>query len=349
MTTEGTGRPATISDVAAAAHVSRTTVSRFLGKQYGSMSPATKARIEAAIAELRYRPSRIARGLRQDRSFTLGFIVPDLTNPFAIRVLRGAEEVAEKHGYMLMVCNSDRDPDKERRYFEMLSSYGTDGLLVFTTGHNDEAVAELSSRGMPIVLIDQDVPSLAVDYFGTDNNTAVADAVTHLLDSGYDDIGFFTDMIASTASRIERAEMFRARLAQSPDVAARVFEADVRDDGQLDEGLDAFLRTPQGTARVIFASNGVMMLKLYGRLKARGIRIPDDVSLIGFDDDEWAQSAEPPLTTIAQSTRELGARALERLLERINGQAAETVRTRMPSRLIVRGSTRAQEGAPSHG
>lgn len=343
MSSDGAARPATISDVADRAQVSRTTVSRYLSNQFGSMSPATKEKIAGAISALNYRPNRLARGLRQDRSFTLGFMVPDITNPFAISVLRGVESVAEKHGYMLMVCNSDRDPGKERRYLDVLRSYGTDGLLIFTTGHNDAEIAEMAATGMPIVLIDQAVPGVELDLISTDNPAAMRDAVGHLLANGYDDIGFFTDVISSTASRVERVEVFRSQLEKHPAVQSRIYEADVRDGSQLDTALDDFFANPLGRSRVIFAGNGVMMLKIYSRLKERGIRIPEDVSLIGFDDDEWARAAEPALTTIAQSTHEIGANAADRLLARIADSSAEPLRMRLPGTLIVRDSTRPQQ------
>lgn len=335
-----TQRAATISDVAAAAKVSRTTVSRYLSKQFGSMSPATKSRIDAAVAALDYRPSRIARGLRQDKRFTIGFVVPDITNPFAISVLRGAESVAEKHGYVLMVCNSDRDPDKERRSLDILRSYGTDGLLLFTTGHNDDVVRDLAAR-LPIVLIDQGVQEVALDLVGSDNIGAVRDAVAHLVGAGYDDIAYFTDVIGSLTSRVDRVTLFRTEFAPYPQVSARVYEADVRDDERLDAQLTAFLDDPRGNARCIFAGNGLMLLRLYGRLKRRGVRIPDEVSLMGFDDDEWARSAEPPLTTISQQTRDIGAHATELLLAHIDGLVESSTVTRLPTTLIVRQSTRA--------
>ncbi|ROR96221.1 LacI family transcriptional regulator [Salana multivorans] len=332
-------RVATILDVAAAAGVSRTTVSRYLSQQFGSMSPATKARIDAAVAELSYRPSRLARGLRQDKSFTIGFVVPDITNPFAISVLRGAESVAEKRGYMLMVCNSDRDPVKERRYLDVLRSYGIDGLLIFTTGHNDEVVRELAAGPVPIVLVDQDIQDAELDLVGSDNVRAVEDAVEHLVEAGYDDVAYFTDVIGSTTSRAERADVFRTRFAPHATVSARVYEADVRDDAQLDAQLEAFLADPRGRRRCLFAGHGVMMLRLYSRLKERGLRIPDEISLLGFDDDEWARSAEPPLTTISQSTRDIGARATELLLDHIDGSVESRTVTRLPARLVVRRST----------
>ena len=332
-------RPATISDVATAAGVSRTTVSRYLSQKFGSMSPATRERISDVIETLKYRPNRLARGLRSDKSYTIGFVIPDITNPYAISVLRGAEAVAEEHGYMLMVCNSDRDPAKERRYFEVLKSYGMDGLLVFATGHNDDAVGDLARGDFPLVLIDQDVSNVQVDLVSSDNVTAVNEALDYLLSSGYDDVAYFTDIIGTTASRAERADVFRATLAHRTGVASRVYEADVREDDQLDEALERFLEEPRGASRVIFAGNGVMMLKIYGRLKARGIRIPDDVSLIGFDDDEWASSAEPPLTTIAQATSQIGATAAQLLLARINGKSPPASPTRLATRLIVRNST----------
>ncbi|GGG03910.1 LacI family DNA-binding transcriptional regulator [Paenibacillus abyssi] len=331
---------ATIADVARAAGVSKTTISRFLSKQFDSISASTLKRIEETIAELNYRPNRMARGLKQDRSYLIGFVVADITNPYATSIMRGAEEVCEKHGYNLLVCNTDKDPEKERRYFDLLQTHRIDGLLINTTGYNNSILQEMSKDDMPIVLVDRKVPELDFDMVGTDNRKATGEALTHLLACGYERIAFFSEMIGITSPRYERAEVFRSILRERGHASADdFFEVDMKDTNALESSLDRYLESSTGQYRAVFAGNAVVLLKLVGALKQRNLQIPDDVSLIGFDDPEWAPYVDPGITTISQPTFDIGAAAMEQMLKRINGDTSPPQTMELPASLLIRRST----------
>ncbi len=167
----------TIGDVAREAGVSKTTISRYLSGQFDSISEQTRKRIEQTIADLKYRPNRMARGLKRDRSFSIGMIVADITNPFSTSILRGVEDVCTKHGYSLMVCNTDNDPVKEKEYIMMLQAHRIDGLIINSTGHNNEYLHELAEEQTPVVLVDRKMPELGFDTVVTNNVQATTEAM----------------------------------------------------------------------------------------------------------------------------------------------------------------------------
>jgi len=331
---------ATIADVARTAGVSKTTISRFLSRQFDSISSDTLKRIEQTIADLNYRPNRMARGLKQDRSFLIGFVVANITNPYATSILRGAEQVCEKHGYNMLVCNTDQDPEKERRYFDLLQTHRIDGLLINTTGMNNLVLHEFTKDNLPVVLVDRKVPELKADLVGTDNKKATTDALNHLLGGGYERIAFFTETIGATSPRLERAEVFRSLLAERGHPSAEdLYEVDFKDNTLFEEILDRFLSSSEGTKRALFAANAVVLLKLIGAMTSRALRIPDDISLIGFDNPEWAPFVGPGITTLAQPTFDIGATAMEQILKRIDGDDSPPQILELPATLMVRGST----------
>ncbi|MFD1776831.1 LacI family DNA-binding transcriptional regulator [Paenibacillus rhizophilus] len=331
---------ATIADVAKAAGVSKTTISRYLSGDYKSISEATLIRIKQSVKELRYRPSRLARGLRQDRSYSIGMIFADISNPFSTSVLKGAEDVCTKQGYSMIVCNTDNDPEKEKNYIAMMHDQRVDGLIIHPTGQNLENLRELSEDQIPIVMIDRRIPGLKVDTVGTDNEKAMTEATGYFLDQGFERIGFFSQPIQHVSSRIERAQTFVQILATAghPSVDD-IYEYEPRIQGQFDEQLDRFIAETQGQYRMIFAVNVVTQLKLINALQKRGLRIPEDVGFAGVDDSEWAPVVGSGLTTIAQPTYEIGYKAMEQILERIAGDNGPEQHFALSANLITRGST----------
>lgn len=331
---------ATIADVANMAGVSKTTISRYLSGQYDSIAENTRRRIDEAVKALKYRPSRMARGLKQDRSYLIGFVMADLANPFSTAILRGVEDVCRKHGYNLMVCNTDNDPVREKEYIFMLQSHRIEGLIINSTGKNNEFLRELAEYHTPVVLVDRKVPELEFDMVGTDNIQAMEQAMAFLLDQGYDSIAFFTEPIYQVSSRMERLQAFRDITARNASRASgEVYETDLRSPGQLEEHLDHFLTRVSGRFRSILAGNGVISLKIINILQQKGVRIPEDVAFIGFDDTEWAPVVASGITTVAQLTDDIGVIAMESVLRRINGDQSAARIVQLPAKLIVRNST----------
>jgi LacI family kdg operon repressor len=330
----------TIDDVAKRAGVSKTTVSRYLNGRYEALAEETLKRIQEAIRALDYRPNRMARGLKRDKSLLIGIVVADITNPFSTAILRGAEDVCKRHGYSLMVCNTDNDPAKEREYIFMLQAQRIDGLIINTTGQNNEFLHQLAAEHTPVVLVDRKVPELDFDTVTVHNEQATTEAVQYLVEQGYERIGFFSEPIDGISSRMERLVAFHQVLSRyGHRSVADVYEVDLRDERQLGEKLDAFLHHSRGQSRALFAANGVMLLKLLLELKKKGLSIPEDTAVLGFDDLDWAPVVGPGITTIAQPTYEIGVTAMERVLQRMEGDDSPAQQIALPGRMIIRGST----------
>ncbi|WP_089970487.1 LacI family DNA-binding transcriptional regulator [Lihuaxuella thermophila] len=329
----------TITDVAKAAGVSKTTVSRYLSGQYHALSDRTRTRIKAAIEQLNYRPNQLARGLKGDRSYLIGMIVADITNPYSTAVLRGAEDVCKRKGYSLMVCNTDNDPAKEREYIFTLQSHRIDGLLINTTGQNNGFLRELANDRTPVVLVDRKMPELGFDTIGLDNEQATSELVHFILNQGYKRIAYITEPLAGVSSRQERAAAFARELTRLGIPADDLYEVDLHSPESLMEKLDHFLTDTEGDKRAIIAANGVVMLKLISALQLKGVQIPGDVAVAGFDDPEWAPLIGSGITTVAQPTYQIGVTAMERIFNRLEGDTSPAQNIHFAGKLIVRGST----------
>ncbi|RIV16803.1 LacI family DNA-binding transcriptional regulator [Alicyclobacillaceae bacterium I2511] len=337
---EGVKRP-TISDVARTAGVSKTTISRFLNGNVEVLAEGTRQKIVRAIADLQYQPSRTARSLKDGRSFLIGMIVADITNPYTTAILRGAENICKPNGYSLLVCNTDNDPLKERDYIFMLQSHQIDGLIIATTGHNNEFLERLAGNEIPVVLVDRKIPELHFDTVSVDNQTATQQALFYLLDQGYERIAFFTEPVYGVSSREERMSAFQAVLRSygHPSVAD-VFQVNLKNPVELEASLRGFLESSAGYHRIVFAVNAVMLLHIELLAQQLGIQIPKDLSLIGFDNPDWAPLLG--ITVIAQPTYQIGVTAMERVLLRLQQGPLRPSDFRLPGTLIVRDSTPGQ-------
>jgi LacI family kdg operon repressor len=323
--------------------VSKTTVSRYLSGQYSSLAEATRKRIEETIQALNYRPNRMARGLKSNRSHSIGMVVADITNPFSTSILRGVEDICAKHGYSLMLCNTDNDPAKEKEFISMLQAHRIDGLIIITTGQNNDYLYELVAEKTPVVLVDRKIPELGIDTIATDNIQSSAEAVQFFLKQGYERIAFFSQPIQHVSSRKERYTAFRDCLAQANHRSiVDLYELDMQSDGHLEQKLNEYLHSSHGQFRMLFANNGVMLLKLITALQSQGLRIPEDMAVAGFDDLDWAPVVGSGITTIAQPTYDIGVQAMERVMQRIMGDQSEAINISLPGTLIVRGSTPAR-------
>jgi LacI family transcriptional regulator, kdg operon repressor len=334
-----TGRT-TITDVARTAGVSKTTVSRYLSGQYQALSSKTRKRIEDAIALLNYRPNQMAQGLKRDRSYLIGMVIADITNPFSTAILRGAEDLCKKQGYSLMVCNTDNDPAKEREYIFMLQAHRIDGLIINTTGHNNQFLHDLASERTSVVLVDRKVPELGFDTIGIDNEQATKEAVMYLAGQGYKEMALFTEPIQDISSRSERASAFTVTLEQCGYSSKnKIFEVNLQHEGELQKKLVSYISSTARPSRVIFAGNGVILLKIIRSIQQMGLSIPEDVAVAGFDEMDWAPLLGSGITTVAQPTYDIGVTAMERILKRLNGDASPSQNIAFNAQLIRRGST----------
>lgn len=328
-----------INDVARAAGVSKTTVSRVLNGRYEFMSPETRARVEAAIEALQFNPNGVARSLKRKRTNTIGAIVANIMNPFSTAITRGIEDYCHAAGYSLIICNADDSAEKERAYVQVLRARQTDGLIINTTGQNRQLFQELADSGFPLVLLDRKLEGVQADAVTLDNAKGTALAMAHLLGRGYRRIAIVVYPPHGLSSRTERLEGYRRALA----------EADI----PVDDELVKIAGARPGAAReavhellamrpipeAIFATNYLINLEVLAAVREAGLSVPRDIGIMGFDDAEWTPLLDPPLTTVAQPTYDMGRRAAELLVKRI-----ESKRPRKPMlhlmepQLIVRKS-----------
>ena len=328
----------TMLDVAERAGVSKASVSRFIGDDRALLSDAIALRIEQAISELGYRPNQMARGLKRGRTRLIGMLVADIRNPYSIAVMHGVETACRKHGYSLVVCNTDRDDEQERQHLAALRSYNIEGLIVNTLGHHLDQLRELRQE-MPLVLVDRKVEPLHSDLVGLNNAAAVRIAVEHLQQQGYRDVLLVSEAADGTSSRLERQASFKAEIASRPGLTGAVLELD----DALQSRLQAFVATPGPKA--LFCANGIAALACTRALKASGCRLFEDVGLIALDDLDWYPLVGNGITALAQPTEAIGASAFDCLLKRLRGDDAPTRTLDFLPELIIRGSTQSLVGA----
>lgn len=337
----------TIAGVAAEAGVSKATVSRFFNHRERLLSPDIAARVEAAIAKLGYVPSPMAQALSHGRSRLIGLVVADITNPFSVAVLRGAEEACQEAGYLVMLFNLGNDRQRERSAIDALASYQVDGFILNTQGQ-DEGHAELGSlHGRPAVLVDRRHAGLEADFVSLDNPGAMRATCTHLIDEGWSELLYITQPLAGVSSRLERAAAFSQCIGErGGGVQGTVLElVDASDDGVLDAALRALRQRAGARPRgAVVAGNSVVTLRVAAAMVRLGWAFGGDIGFAGFDDPEWAPLIGPGLTTVAQPTRDIGRCAAQCLIERMQGLQAPARERLLPGRLVVRGSSVVAKG-----
>ncbi len=329
--------PATIIEVAVEAKVSPATVSRVVnGTQ--PVSPHLRKRVEEALRKYDYQPNPMARALKGNKTLAIGVIISDFANPFFTAVVRGVEEAALKADYSVILCNSDEDPQRERRYLELLKSKRIDGVIVSPTHDSDpEAYRMLGST--PIVLIDRNVPDLEADMVRVDNFHGSYEAVTYLIGLGHIRIATIAGPTNVTTG-IERLRGYRSALHDAgipinPDL---ITVGDFRQESGYDRARQLLALDPRPTA--LFVANNLMTLGAMIALNEAGVQIPDDVSMVGFDEVDWAQLSRPPLTVVTQPAYEVGLDGAELLLRRIlEGNARKKQTLLLSPELVVRDST----------
>ncbi|WP_353049399.1 LacI family DNA-binding transcriptional regulator [Pseudomonas fluorescens] len=330
----------TMLDVAERAGVSKASVSRFIGDDRALLSDAIALRIEQAIDELGYRPNQMARGLKRGRTRLIGMLVADIRNPYSIAVMHGVETACRKHGYSLVVCNTDRDDEQERLHLAALRAYNIEGLIVNTLGHHLDQLLELQ-REMPLVLVDRKVEPLHSDLVGLDNPAAVRMAIDHLEQQGYRDVLLVSEPPDGTSSRVERVESFKTEITRRSNLTGAVLEID----DALNSHLRTFMATTQNAPKALFCANGIAALACTKALRDVGCTLFEDIGLIALDDLDWYPLVGSGITALAQPTEAIGTQAFECLLKRLRGDTEPTRTLDFLPQLIIRGSTQPFVGA----
>ena len=324
-----------MKDVAQAAGVSVPTVSRFLSGSLRLPEP-TARRIEAAIGALNYRPNPHARRLSLGRSDTIGLVVPDIANPFFAQLVAAVEAEADRRGLGVSLFATLNRPGREVGYLQMLERNHVDGLIFLTNHPDDGRLAALVNRARRVVVVDEDVPGARVPKLFVDNDAGGRLAGAHLGAAGHRRVLFLGGEagLISTARRLAGLREGLAGHAQSPEVA--VWEGDYTRTFGIEAGRRFAAGDRPGTA--IFSTADEITVGLVEALGERGVVVPRDVSLVGFDDVVPQHLFAPPVTAVRQPVAEIGRRALTLLAETDWQEAASFVEELLPVELAVRGS-----------
>jgi len=327
-----------LRDVAKEAGVSVATVSHVInGTRY--VSPELTERVRCALRKLNYEPNLVARGLRTRHSWVIGLITSDITNPFYPGVAQGAADYAAQHGYSLMLYDAGEDGQHEEKIVSLLQRRQTDGFLFTSIDANSPTVRRLHEQNFPFVLINRQLKDIKTHYVGIDNRAGMSQAVRHLAGLGHRVIAFVTGLARSTAAE-ERFEGFleavhECGLESGPEL---VYAGSY----QLADGCTAAYHLIQARPDItaIVAANDLMAFGVWQCLHRLGIRVPDDVSVLGFDDIYPASMGPIGLTTVRAPQRDMGERAAELLLKVIEARRPLPARQIiLPVELIVRHTT----------
>lgn len=339
---------ATIADVALAAQVSKATVSRYLNGRTDILTPDLAERVQQAIASLNYRPSAMAQALKHGKTRLIGLAVADVTNPFSVAVLQGAEKACQAAGYLLVLFNLGNEAGREREAMHALSAYQLDGMILNRVDTSAQLWKDAQSHGKPIVLVDRFLDGLNADFVTVDNPAIVQLALRHLQTQGFGDVLLVTEPIEGVSSRTARQQAFCSYLADSQHHSLRgsVQECTPTDQAALQQHLQSWRQAAlqAGRAPAVLTSNGVATLRVAQAVHALGWVLGREIGLIGIDETDWASLVGPGITTVAQPTDALGQAAANCLIERIQGLQHPARKVELPGTLIARGST----ASPNH-
>ncbi|MEU4253701.1 LacI family DNA-binding transcriptional regulator [Amycolatopsis sp. NPDC026612] len=341
-------RDHTVSDVAREAGVSKAQAARALGA-YGAVSDAVRSRVLAAAARLNYRPNLPARALNTGRSQSVGVVVGDIENPYFSLATRGISDAVERSGLGLVLANTGERVAAEQRAVEMLMDQRVDGLIVAPASTTETAhLQAVVDAGRPLVLLDRAVPQLAVDAAVADIAPATREAADRLLSLGHRRIGYITTADGDDPDPGSPAPLPSPVAARVAGVAAAfatrgltwdrsLLRSGLRGEARIGAAVADLLTGPD-PATALIASDSLIGLAVVGALQEQGRRIPEDVSVLMYDDQPWARLVRPPITVVSQPTYDIGYAAGARLAALVDGAVQTAPLDPLPARLVERGS-----------
>lgn len=325
-----------LQSVAKHAGVSISTVSRALTRP-DRVATATRERVLEAAAQLGYAPNQLARSLRMQGSRTIGLIISDILVPFHSEVAKGVEDFASSHNYTTILCNSSEDSNKEKQYLELLKGLKVGGVILEPTEIGVATIEALARAGTPVVEVDRISGARGVWALLSDNVSGARQAAQYLLGLGHSSFGVIAGDLKITSGR-ERLQGFQeelrcAKIILEPHRIIACHNTDA-------SGFTAFLElfTHPDPPKAVFVCNAQMMGGCLRAVRKLGLRVPSELSLIGFDDSTWASMVDPPLTVIAQQAYELGRMAAQMIFDSIAGKKIKSGVTRLETTLIERES-----------
>ncbi|MBN1414490.1 MAG: LacI family DNA-binding transcriptional regulator [Bacteroidales bacterium] len=338
MTIENVYKISNLKKVAEKAGVSIATVSRVVNNS-PNVNPETRIKIEKIIKDLKYSPNRVAKRLRNRNASgnLLGVLIPDIQNPFYVEVLRGIEDIAYKKKYALIVCNFSQDENKEKMYLDILQSESVDGLIAAPTHEHDQKVINLVKTGLPIVCVDRGLVDVDVDVVLVENRKGAYSAVDYLAKKGYRRIAYISGIPKLPSSR-DRELGYRDALEANklPVCSELIRYGDSRHESGVK--LCAELLELPDPPDALFTGNNLITLGALETIHKKGLKIPGDIAVLGFDDMYWSISLNPPLTAVRQPAYEIGKCAAEQLISRITNPDRPTSSMVLKTELMIRNS-----------
>lgn len=333
----------TIADVATYVGVSKTTISRYLNKNFEFMSQETQEKIDEAIKVLKYRPNRIAQTLKAKNSNIIGVTIADIGNPFSSLLIKGINDVCRANNYQLLVTNADNMAEREKENIESLLDSQVDGLLVNTTGNNYKYLEEFKSRDnfKPIVLLDRFVTPLIYDSVTMNNADVTRNILNELLKNDYDYYVYFTEDINGISSRVERKKAMEEFLSQNSFVLGETAIIKKNEMEEIKEKIKVIFNKNKDRNICFFANNDEILKVLVECIYDLKIRIGIDIGIFGFADEKWARLIGPGITSIDENPYEMGEKAAKLLFERIEGSRTEEfILEEIPVQIHLNYSTR---------
>ena len=335
----------TIKDVARLSGVSPMTVSRVINQSL-RVSPVTRSRVEQAIAELGYVPSSLARGLSRQKTGTIALIVPDVANPFFTLIVRGAEDVARRAGYRVLLCDTRFDLTLEAEVIEEMIAHRVEGIVIAPVSDASRSqLKRLARFGVPFVLIDRTIPGVECDVVLGDSTAGARSLVEHLIALGHRRIGMIVEDENVSTARERRAGYVEALEHAGIELDPTLVVQAAADPQGGAVGMARLLQLAERPTGV-FTVNNLVALGAIEAVRAAGLEVPDDVALVCYDDIEYASRLYPFLTVMLQPAETFGTLGTQLLFERIEGRQLERTRkVVLPADFVVRESCGAKARA----
>ena len=328
---------ATIRDVAKKSNVSLMTVSRVVNKK-GNISKATAAKVSKAIRELNYRPNITARSLAAKKSDFIAIIVPDISNPFFSEMIKGAEDFARENGYNIFLGDTEGRVELEKEYIDAAINRMADGIILVAPRLENSLICEINDN-IPLVIVDRSINKNNIPQVYIDNLKGAISAVEHLINLNHKHIAFLSGPkdVQDSLQR-EKGYIMALKKHNIPVNPKLMLTGDFSFEGGRDAFEKFFSNYHKPTA--IFASNDIMAFGLIQRAHEMNVKVPKDVSIVGFDDISLSSLISPPLTTVRHPMLKMGIKAVELLINKLNNKLDTKISFNLENTLIVRKSTR---------